>query len=154
MKILITNGGQHPTDKWAEATAEAITDLIEIRDGSESKQAAIARRVKLEIAPKLFDIFMDYHQALMDAEKAALTKKNSERALLCKLHGFDPSDALEAPLAKVNAILADTPFKSHFAQEHVQTVLRNIIGQHSADVMHHEHRYHADQQAASAAKGA
>lgn len=149
-KIMITNNGEHPVDKWAEVTATTIVDLIEIREGSDSRQAAIARRVKLELAPKLFDVFMKHHQAAMDAEKAHLTADADTRMEHCKMHGFVATDDLDATMDEVNAIMADTPFKAHFAQEGVRTILRNIVGQHTTDVAHHEHRYHADRQAKTA----
>lgn len=150
--IMITNGGEHPVDKWAELTAGSILDLIQIRDGSQSRQAEIASRVKMELQLKLFDILLGHHTKVRDAEQSELTKDAKKRLKNAEENGFQPHAHLPSTLEEVNAALAATPFKAHFAQEHVQSILRNIIGQHTADVMHHEHRYHQDR-AAKAAKG-
>jgi glutamate synthase domain-containing protein 1 len=40
MKLMVTNGGPHPVDKWAEFTAERIMDLIQIPDDLISDWAA------------------------------------------------------------------------------------------------------------------
>jgi hypothetical protein len=153
VSLLITNGGGHPVSKWAELTADTMVDLIEIRDGSESRQADIARRVKMDLRLKLFDLFMAHHEHICECEKEELASDAAARIEHAKMHGHSPDEHLADTLAKVEKLFAATPFKAHFAQEHVKSILRNILGQHSADVMHHEHLYHQDREAAAASKG-
>jgi hypothetical protein len=51
VKIMITNGGPHPADKWADITTDAILDLIQIEadsghagsDGGPHCQAGLAQ---------------------------------------------------------------------------------------------------------------
>ena len=143
MRPLITNGGAHPADKWAEVTVDTILDLIEVKEDSVSPEAAEARKVKRELRPRLFDIFDTHHEGVQAGERAKAPKSVKEAtANLDKPLELHPD--VPATLAEVNAVLKATPFAAHFAQEHVQQVLTQIIGQHTADVMHIERRYHLD----------
>ncbi len=45
---------------------------------------------------------------------------------------------------EVLKLLATTPFAAHFAQEHVQAVVKTIIGQHTADSINIERGWHHD----------
>jgi hypothetical protein len=136
MRPMITNGGPHPADRWADVTTDTIVDLlIDANPDSVTPEALIARQAKRDLKPKLFDIFNSHHDGL---------QKNDGK----------PHSAVDAPieilgetlstLAKVNKVLAATPFATHFAKPEVQAILTSIIGQHSTDVVHIERRYAAD----------
>lgn len=133
MRPMSTNGGTHPADKWADITADAICDLIQVKEDSVSEEATQARAIKRELKPKIFDICNGHHADLQSAEKNA------------PLAPGEPMDILTevtATLDLINELLKQTPFAAHFEQEHVQKILFNIIGQHSADIVHIE-RLHA-----------
>lgn len=146
--FLITNGGGHSAATWAEFTASRIADLIQIADTAAPELADQARRVKLQLQLQLFDIFEKHHGKVMGDEQKLLKTIATARKEDINRSGYDPLVYLPSVMTAVNAALAATPFAAHFAQDHVQTVLKNMIGQHTADVMHHEHLYHADRQGA------
>lgn len=140
-KIMITNGGPHPSDKWAETTAEQIVDLIQIDPDSDSPDAKAARlakpRLKLDIAEAL-----DPHHAGVQAHERG---KLEEHGLDRLSHPLVPEakhieDALAAVLAKTKG----TPFEAHFADAKVQEVLRHTIGGHFVTSQDIERSTHAD----------
>lgn len=149
MKLMVTNGGPHPADKWADTTTEAILDLIQIDDDSTSPQAAAARQVKRELRGTLFNIFMPHFDGVQSKERGDLKKakvsKVQERY----------SDEVKAHfeggiMAQVEQALAATPFAGHFAKAEVHDVLFRIVGQHTANALHIERQWH---EAALNAKG-
>lgn len=143
--FLITNGGPHPADKWAEITAQAITDLIQVKEDSVSDEAVTARRVKMEIKPKLFEVFMEHHDGVQRTERSSLHKiKRHKDACEHLVKAIELHPGAIGALEAVNKILQATPYAEHFAQEGVQLILQAIIGQHTADVQHIERRWHAD----------
>lgn len=148
MRPMITNGGPHPADRWAEVTTDAILDLIQIEADSVTPEAAQARQAKRDLQPVLFVIFNAHHSRVQAAERGAVPKSLKVAA-----------DNVAAPLEpatdyvmeKMFAALAATPFAAHFAKPEVQAVLTQIVGQHTADVMHIERRYHHDRLTAKGA---
>lgn len=145
MRFMITDNGGHSASQWAETSTFAISDLIQVRAGSESRQAEIASRVQMEIRPKLYDIFLKHHDEVQKAEQAATAGiKTVEQAAEHVAKMLEPLDRVVPLMDEVHAVLAATPFKAHFAQDHVKVVMQNIVAQHTADVMHLERRYHAD----------
>lgn len=154
MRPMITNGGPHPADKWADVTTDTILDLIQVQEDSVSPEATAARAAKRDLRPKLFAIFNDHHDGVQKHEQGHLTKniKAANKAADHVAAQIDPMPHVDPTFEKVKAVLAATPFAAHFAQPHVQEVLQTIIGQHTADVMHIERRWHHDR--LNAAKGA
>lgn len=147
MKPMITNGGPHPADKWADTTTDIILDLIQVTEDSVSPEALAARQAKRDLRPILFDIFMGHHDGIQKEERGAKIKSLADADdLVAKTIDLHPS--VPSALAEVNSALGATPFAAHFAKPEVQAVLTNIIGQHSADVIHIERRYHQDRLAA------
>lgn len=151
MKPMITNGGPHPADKWADVTTDTIMDLIQVQKDSVSPEATAARAAKRDLRPKLFAIFNAHHEAVQASERADVPKSLAAAGAHVAKQ-LDPTPIVTPTLAKINAVLAATPFANHFAEPNVQAILQGIIGQHTADVMHIERRWHHDR--ASAAKGA
>lgn len=148
MRPMITNGGPHPADKWADTTTDTIMDLIQVQEDSVTPEATAARAAKRDMRPKLFAIFMDHHDGVQKAERDNVPKSLKAAAE----HVEKPLEPQINDTAKqVFDLLATTPFAAHFAKLEVRTVIETIIGQHTADVMHIERRYHHHR---AAAKGA
>lgn len=162
MKIasfMSTNGGPHPSDKWAELTADQIVDtiLVDGKPDDVSDAARAARKAKRDLRAKLFYIFDAHHDGVQKAEQGHL-KAN----ILTLDHAGKHADATETPLdpsAHVDGVMdevtkafAATPWASHLAKPEVLDTVRYIIGQYTVDVMHIERRYHHDRLTA-AAKG-
>lgn len=149
MQIMITNGGPHPADKWAEVTTEAILDLIQVASDSDTPEAAAARKAKRDLRPVLFDILNDAHALVQGHERGELASKGIAR---CKANLAD-ADAVHSPgvMKKIKTALAATPFKDHFAKPEVIAVIRTIVGQHIANNMHTERCWHQDRTAKAGA---
>lgn len=150
MKVgfLVTNGGAHPADKWADLTTDTIMDLLV--DGTPdnlSDAAAAARQAKRDLRPKLFDILNAHHSGVQNSERTGLAKAKKSQV------GAEIDVAQHMGVAdQVDALFATTPWAAHFAQESVKAIIHQIIGQHTADVMHIERKWHED--GLNAAKGA
>jgi hypothetical protein len=146
VNFLVTNGGPHPADKWADVTANVIVDtlLVDSRPDDVSEQAAAARAAKRKLRNDLFDIFNDHHDIVQKAERVenGKCKKPADAAArVIALHDPEPHMGV---LERVNAVFASTPFSDHFAKPEVQEIVKTIIGQHTVDVMHIERRWHHD----------
>lgn len=148
MKVgfLVTNGGPHPADKWAELTTETILDLlVDANPDDDTPQAAAARKAKRELRPALFDVLNAHHASVQAAERSANAKvKKLDQAASRIAEPHDPEPHKADVMAKVNAVLAKTPWAAHFARSEVQDHLWQIIGQHTVDVMHIERKWHHD----------
>src|SRR5216110_2494459 len=121
MRPMITNGGPHPADLWAEVTTDAILDLIEIKDNSDTPAAAEARAVKRDLRPVLFDIFNGHHGKVQEEERTLVP--------------VDPHAHVAATIditshfgvaREVFDALAATPFAAHFAKLEVREVIEQI----------------------------
>jgi len=158
MKVgfLITNGGPHPADKWAEITAETILDmLVDANPDDDTPAAAAARKAKRDLRPKLFDVLNSHHEGVQKVERSTLASKANMTMAEAAVHAvtnLDPEPHKPGVMDDVNKVLAQTPWADHFAKPEVQEHLWKIIGQHTVDVMHIERRWHHDR--LSAAQGA
>ena len=144
--FMVTNGGPHPADRWADMTTDTILGLlVDANPDDASPEAAAARQAKRDLRPKLFDILLGHHHGAQAGERKRLP---AEVKLAYVAHAH-LADAIEMPDQwgaenKVLALLATTPWKDHFAKPDVAQVIRNIVRQHTADVMHIERRWHHD----------
>ena len=139
VKFMITDGGPHPADKWADTTTEAILDLVQIAQDSVSDAAKAARAAKRDLQPKLWSLLNTHHEAVQATHRTALKKiKNSQinQPIDVTPHLGTAADVLK--------LLSITPFADHFAQQTVQDVVTQIVGQHTADSIDIERRWHAD----------
>lgn len=144
--LMITNGGVHPADKWAELTADTIVDtlLVDGTPDDASPAATAARAAKRKLRADLFEIFNVHHEGVQHHERGECRKcKRPADAAARAMSNVDVTHHMDV-LDKVNAAVAQTPFAEHFAKGEVQDVVRAIIGQHTANVMHIERRQHHD----------
>lgn len=144
MKFMITNGGPHPADKWAETTTDAILALVNIPDDADTPTAAAARQAKRDLRPALFNIFNVHHDKVQRHERTQLkaVKEHAEAALLAT-GALSPHSHMSV-MDDVQAALAATPFAAHFAEPHVRGIIKQIVGQHTANAMHIERSWHRD----------
>lgn len=155
MKPMITNGGPHPADKWADMTTDDIMDLlVDSNPDAATPEATAARQSKRDLRPALFAIFNAHHDRVQKHERGQL-KAVKDHAAACDHcdHTKNPLDVTPhlSVMDQVFAALAATPFAAHFAQPEVQEVLRQIVGRDTANVMHIERRWHSDRLAAKEA---
>jgi len=153
--LMVTNGGPHPADKWADVTTEAILGLlVDANPDDDTPEAAAARQAKRDLRPKLFAVLCGHHDEVQNKERKRLPSE-VKHFLAAKDHvaaAIEMPDQWGAENA-VLAVLAATPWADHFAKPDVAQVIRNIVRQHTADVMHIERRWHHDRLEA-AQKGA
>jgi len=150
--FMVTNGGPHPADAWADQTTETILALLVDDPTNTSAAAAAARQAKRDLRPKLFAILNEHHGSVQEGERKTLPRHlvAAREHVAMKIELPNVFDAEN----KVLAVLATTPWKVHFAKPDVQQVICNIVRQHTADVMHIERRWHQDRLEAAAKKGA
>lgn len=144
MRPMITNGGPHPADKWADVTTDTIMDLIEVKEDSVSPEATAARQAKRELRPVLFKIFNGHHDDVQKKERTSL--KAIKHAEAAHEHVAKPIDVHPhmTITEEVDAALAATPFAAHFAKPEVAAVIHQIVGQHTADTIDIERKWHRD----------
>lgn len=154
MKLMITDGGPHPADKWADMTTDTLLGLVEIADNSDSPAATTARQAKRDLRPVLFEILHAHHDVVQNSERAELAKVKLSKSMEHMLGKHDPDDhaSTEEACGAVCAALAKTPFAVHFARPEVDAVVHQIIKQHTVNAMNIERRWHHDR--LTAAKGA
>lgn len=148
-RIMITDGGPHPADKWADVTTEALMALIEIDEKSNSPEITQARIAKRMLAANLFAVLMEGHQHAQTHERSKIAADGMKR---CKAK-LDPSAHAGPACSSLQEVFGASPFADHFAKPEVWTIVERIVGQHFANSMHIERRWHEDRTAA-AGKGA
>lgn len=151
--LMVTNGGGHPADKWADkTTSDVLALLVDANPDNVTPEAAAARQAKRDLVPVLFKIFNAHHEATMAAEKASSEKlaANHETAVAYACSPHDPTSYMKTVMAQVQDAFSKTPFAAHFAGPDGTKGLYRIIGQDTVDVMHLERRYHADRLAKGA----
>lgn len=144
MQSMVTNGGPHPADKWAAVTTNEILDLIKIDPESQSPAAVEARLAKEDLRSKLLRFFTDHHDRVQKHER------EQDRG---PAHDLDPKQHVDASAKGLDALFAASPFAAAFnspvlvvGDMTAKQLIHRIVGQHSANVMHIERRYHADRQ--------
>lgn len=144
MRLMITDGGPHPADKWAAISAAEICDLIVIDQKAISPEAAAARIAKPVLQSAIAAALMGHHAAVQKHERGAIEKHGHDRLS----HSIDPRDHVPKTLAEavkdVALCAAESPFKAHFAQAAVTEAVRGILGSHFSSAMHIERSWHAD----------
>lgn len=133
--ILITNGGPHPADKWAEATAAQIVEIAEHVAGE--KRAAA---VKLQAA--IIDILIDHHTKVQIGERGKIAEIGHDRLG----HDLDPSHhlTLDEVIGQIVAAAKGTAWQADLATEDAKTYLSLLLRSHFATSMRDERSWHAD----------
>ncbi len=126
-KVMITNGGDHPADKWAKITAEMIGDLIQVDENSTSSAAISARKALPHFVLDLADALEDHHALAAVAFPLAEDVTPVDKALI-----------------EFSTIVAKTPFAYWGANPTTLAVVRGIIGSHMATVQHSAHSWQLD----------
>lgn len=133
--VLITDGGPHPADKWAVATARQITGLIVI-EASAPAGASIAKQ-ELEVA--VMKILHAAHNAVQSEERAHIAELGDERLS----HPLDPGAAVDGATKAILAAAKGTMFGAHFEKPDVAAVVNAIVGKDFATSMDIERDWHA-----------
>lgn len=153
MRAMITNGGPHPADKWADVTTDTLVELIEVKEDSDTPEAALARQAKRDLRTTLFKIFNAHHDGVQKHHREHL-KKNVKHAAAAAEHVASRIDVTPhmSVLDEVDAVFAESPFAEHFAKPEVKQIVHTIVGQHTANAIDIERKWHKDR--LEAVKGA
>lgn len=133
-KIMITNGGPHPAEAWAELTAG---EIIQIAEDNSSDMAKAGRRLEL----KIIDVLEGFYVNVQAAEEAHLDADGDGR-LESPLDGkeHDPTEVVSG----IAAAAAGTPFASHFARPDVAQRIRDVVAHHAGLAMDVSRSWYAD----------
>lgn len=146
--VMVTNGGSHPPEKWAEESAKQIVDVIQIEPTYPNAEAAL--QAKNVLRDKIAAALVKHHTAVQDHTKDHLQKHGHD--LAAPLNEIDLTPhvefALDDAIKTVLETSKGTMFEQHFAQPHVVKFVQNTIGSHFATVAQIEHSWHRDRQGA------
>jgi hypothetical protein len=130
---MVTDGGPHPPEMWAEATADQIIDISAQAPESKLQEAR-------EFRTKLVTILTGHHDMVQQHERGKLVERGAAHLTT----EIDPSQHVDDPVADVVAASRGYSFEAHFAKPEVQDYLRQTIGNHFATAIHIERSWHAD----------
>lgn len=135
--IMITDGGPHPPDKWADVTTQQIADLIVIEPSAQLRAASEKR----EFETALFNLLISLHDFVQQHERNSLDR-NGEPHLLTPVvvHGH----ADDAAHRVVGLAQRFPLFAEHFSKRETRVAVYVILGQHFTDSAHIERRWYAD----------
>ena len=135
MQILVTNGGPHPPEKWADVTTSQIMTLIEIAPSADRSFA----KAKRDFEYKLFGLLTEIHDEVQKSEQGKLAKDSAH------LHSsLAPQQAATEASNKIVEAAKGTMFAEHFQKNEVRAFVYQTLCQHFADVMHIERLWHSD----------
>lgn len=134
-RILVTNGGPHSADKWAEATASHIVDIADHIAG-ERRGAAI----KLQAA--IIDILTTHHTTVQSGERDKILADGHPRLQA----DLDPGQhlSIDDVVAEIIGAAQGTQWESDFNAPETPAHIKALLTQHFATSMHIERSWHAD----------
>lgn len=139
--IMITNGGPHPADYWAETTAERFVSLVQVAEGSDSELARAARADKRKFRETLITLLEGYHDKIQKAERAALKQHGHARLT----HDLSPREHQEIEHVADAVIRATkgTVFEEHFKRPDVRKLVEDALETDFRTVMFIDRDWHA-----------
>jgi hypothetical protein len=135
--VMITNGGAHPPEDWAETTANKILDLIRVPSEAVSAELAEADRIAVEagreaarqaknlLKPQIVAALLSAHVDVHAGEAAALAADGAARAAAPADPGAHTE--VDAVLAAVHALFEKTLFAAHFVKDEVKARVAQIL---------------------------
>jgi len=131
-RVMITNDGPHPPEKWAMTTAELIFDI-----GAMAGDRLIdAQKFQLSIA----EILMPHHEAVQTTERGKLSQSIDHL-----LSPHEVESHVDKIIRDIVALAKGTPWQAHFARPDVQEAARLMVANHVITSQQVERLWHADQ---------
>ena len=132
-RILVTDNGPHPPEKWAMSTAEMIVDIDPTHmDGPRLMQA---QKLQLAVAEVLVS-----HHAMVQSDEKSNIAANVE-------HIAGPHDVeqyLDKAVDDIARTARGTPWEAHYAEPEVQSAVKQTLRSHFGTAQHIERLWHAD----------
>jgi hypothetical protein len=133
--IMITNGGPHSAEKWAETTSSHI---VTIADGLSGERRGAA--IKLQAA--VYDVLVGHHTTVQNGERSKITEFGLDRLQ----HDMTPDDhvKIDDVLADIIAAAKGTPWEADFKKPEFAERLRPILVDHLMSNAFIERSWHTD----------
>lgn len=127
-RVLITDGGPHAPEKWAEVSAD---QLIKVMPGAAAPAYAFKAKV-IEALTAVYGAAMNGERLELDADGDG--KLGSP---------LDPGEYVDDGFAAVKAAAEGTPWEAQFATPGVEAVWRREIGTRVMSILDVERAWHA-----------
>jgi hypothetical protein len=131
-RLMITNGGPHPPDLWAQATAEHIAPLGNDLTGKR-------RIAAMALQAKIIEVLEPHYTAAQEAERDHLVA--DEDRLLSEMN---PPEHVDAAVRAVCDAAKGTEWEAHFSQPDVIATIHEAMMHHFATAQHIERGWHID----------
>lgn len=131
--VMVTDGGPHPPEKWAEVTASHIIDISATAPEAKLKEAR-------EFRDKITGILTGHHANNIRRERNKLAAGTDDHFATA----LDPTETVEEAVAEIIAASKGLSFAAHFEKLETQQYLRNAIGSHMATAQHIERMWASD----------
>jgi hypothetical protein len=131
-RIMVTDGGPHPPEAWAQITAEHIAPLGPNLVGERHRRA-------VELQFKIAELLEPIYKTAQETERSGLTADTARVAV-----PVDPEPHLDAAIAAIQAAAKGTEWEGHFSDAEVVKLVRREVGIHIATTQHIEKSWHAD----------
>lgn len=138
-RLMVTDGGPHSAEDWAEVTADQIIDIASTAPETRVQEA-------LAFRSKLIGILTGHHGKVQESERSAIQSAGGDRLIAA----LDPSEHVEDPVKEIVAAAAGYSFADHFKKPETQGYLRRVLGSHFATSMNIEREWHARRNPAAA----
>lgn len=133
-RALITDGGAHPAEKWAVATAEMIFPIGPELEKAQGDRLLKAKRLQLDVA----DALTGHHAGVQNHEKTKLAALGDDRLDHVPDHAAATAEAVEA----VMACMKGTPWEDKTANPEWREEITRIIAMHFGDNANIEREWH------------
>jgi hypothetical protein len=139
-RLLITDNGKHPPEKWAMFTVEGLLEI-----DANSPNATAGLRLKADMV----DVLSRSFDAVMVTERAALAGDSNARYAASLTPEIDSVDEAVDALIKC----ADgTPFETFYREPGKRDAVKGVVAHHFALAIDIERSTHADQNPSDGAK--
>jgi hypothetical protein len=120
VRIMITDHGKHPPEKWAEVATDEIIQIA-----TNSSNALLHE--SLAFRGQLIDLFTKQFAVVMEAEQEAIANKHN--------HSLHSEAHVEPARQAICALAEGTSFVDHFANPEVQQHIERVCNTHFKSAM-------------------
>lgn len=132
--ILITDGGPHSPEMWAEMT---VSQIVVIAEGAKDKRAEEAREFKKQ----LLSLLTAMHRSVQETERNII---NSHGLRAIEREAPYSGDPVTAVVHDIVHMSAGTSFGSHFEKQEIKKYLSELLHNHFATAVLIERSWAAD----------